>query len=35
MVLLGGQVEASWTLMGAGAPGPGHWVTIYAGTSAG
>ena len=33
--LLGGQVPDSWTLMGAGAPGPGQWVTIYAGTSAG
>ena len=33
--LLGGQVPDSWTLMGAGQPGPGQWVTIYAGTSGG
>src|ERR1039457_6431413 len=33
--LLGGQVDDSWTLMGVGRPGPGQWVTIYAGTSGG
>ena len=33
--LLGGQVDTSWTLMGVGQPGPGQWVTIYAGTSGG
>ncbi len=33
--LLGGQVDDSWTLMGVGQPGPGQWVTIYAGTSGG
>jgi hypothetical protein len=33
--LLGGQVPDSWTLMGVGQPGPGQWVTIYAGTSGG
>src|ERR1035441_996805 len=29
--LLGGQVDDSWTLENAGVPGPGQWVTIYAG----
>jgi hypothetical protein len=33
--LLGGQVDDSWTLLGVGRPGPGQWVTIYAGTSGG
>jgi beta-lactamase class A len=33
--LLGGQVDASGALESVGDPGPGQWVTIYAGESGG